>query len=419
MSRADIENRLKLAMGLDAASIGSSSIDRAVRNRMRDLGAADLDQYWNILCRSAVELQELIEAVVVPETWFFRDREAFNAMVSLLQQDLAHLSGASLRLLSLPCSTGEEPYSMAMALLDNGFAADRFKIDAVDISERALALARRGIYGQNSFRGAELEFRDRHFDAVPGGYRVRDDVRAQVTLRQGNLFADDFLPGSGMYTVVFCRNVLIYFDRATQDRAMSVLDRLMAEKGLLFVAPSETGLVMSHGYVSIKFPLAFGFRRGLATPPKVAAPREKPAPRVATPRTAPPPKRPAAPVAVGAPAPRKPEPVAAPPEGDIEQAERLADQGHLVEAAKLCNEVLRKQGPSARAFQLLGLVREATGNLPEAIQYYRKALYLDPSHQEVLVHLAYLLEKQGDAKGARLLRERAQRATGAVSRGRA
>src|SRR6185295_15015300 len=168
-----------------------------------------------------------------------------------------HPREGPLRLLSLPCSTGEEPYSMVMSLFDAGIPADAFRVDAVDISTRVIAQAGRGVYGKNSFRGKELAFRDRHFEPMVHGYRLNEAVRTPVHFQQGNLFAADFLPGAEIYDVVFCRNVLIYFDRSTQDRALRVLNRLLRDKGVLFVAPAETSLPASHGLVSTNEPLAF------------------------------------------------------------------------------------------------------------------------------------------------------------------
>ena len=106
--------------------------------------------------------------MVVTETWFFREKQPFAALVRLVIEEWlpAHPTGR-LRLLSVPCSSGEEPYSMAMALMDAGFPAARFEISAVDISARALAFAQRAIYGRNSFRGADLDFRTRHFRPCP------------------------------------------------------------------------------------------------------------------------------------------------------------------------------------------------------------------------------------------------------------
>ncbi|HSW13047.1 MAG TPA: protein-glutamate O-methyltransferase CheR, partial [Solimonas sp.] len=260
MNPAAFEQLLKQAMGLDAASIGTAMVERAVQERQAALGLADARAYWDCLQGSAAELQELIETVVVSETWFFRDREAFAALARLGHEEwLRRPEQEPQRLLSLPCSTGEEPYSMAMTLLDAGLPSAAFRIDAVDISARALARARRAIYGRNSFRGADLAFRERHFSEEPGGYQLGAAARTSVQLQQGNLLAPDFLPGAALYDVIFCRNVLIYFDRATQDRAIAVLQRLLKDRGTLFVGPAETGLLLDHQFVSSKWPLAFAF----------------------------------------------------------------------------------------------------------------------------------------------------------------
>jgi chemotaxis protein methyltransferase WspC len=415
MIRTEFEYLLKRTMGLDAAAIGSSAIERAVQVRRSACKLTDAQAYLDYVQASQTELQELIEAVVVLETWFFRDREAFVALARMICEDWlpAHATGV-LRLLSLPCSTGEEPYSMAMALLDAGFPASRFQIDAVDISERALALARRAEYGKSSFRGNDLGFRDRHFTAAQSGWRLSDAVRSQVRFQQGNLFSAGFLPGVEIHDVIFCRNVLIYFDRATQDRAVAVLLRLLTTKGVLFVGPSETGLLLSHEFVSAKVPLAFAFHKVAAVPARTAP---RPAGRN---------EHPSYPHLHNPPQPRfprlatgfkgRPRQIQAPadpklkPEAGIDEAALLADQGRLVEAEKSCQEHMRRLGASAQALFLMGLLRDAGGNLAEAAQYYRKALYLDHHHQEALAHLALLLGKQGDGAGARLLRNRISRA---------
>jgi len=406
MDIAAFEQLLKQAMGLEAASVGRSAVERAVQERQLAQGLPDTQAYWEHVRGSPAELQELIEAVVVSETWFFRDREAYAVLARIGHEEwLRRPAPDTLRLLSLPCSTGEEPYSMAMALLDAGVSSACFRIDAVDISTRALARARRAVYGRNSFRGTELAFRERHFVEEPGGYRLEEAVRAPVQLQQGNLLAPDFLPGRAIYDVIFCRNVLIYFDRATQDRAIAVLLRLLKDQGTLFVGPAETGLLLDHQFVSSKLPLAFAFRKPVAVTPPAAPPR-RPAPAAA----APPRAIPAAPRRKIAPSPAAPpRPATAPVASGLDAASRLADRGHLAEAAKLCEAQLREQGPSAPAFHLLGLIRDAAGNLADAMQCFRKALYLDPGHREALAHLALLLDKQGDAGGAGAMRQRLQR----------
>jgi chemotaxis protein methyltransferase WspC len=415
MALNDFEQLLKASIGLDAGSVGESSIERAVQERLSACALPDRHAYWERVRSSGSELQALIDEVIVPETWFFRDREAFALLASIGHEKWLRASADRvLRLLSLPSSTGEEPYSMAMALLDTGVPAERFRIDAVDVSARAIAQAERAVYGRNSFRGQDLTFRDRHFEATALGYRPSDSVRHQVRFRQGNVLAADFLPGLDLYDVIFCRNLLIYFDRATQDRAVIVLQRLLTSSGMLFVAPSETGLLLRHDFVSAKIPLAFAFRKsgaGCRDPRPPARPVRRSTPfRVASP----------APGRRESPPATREKLTAAPPllpsterragmQAGLDEAVRLADQGLLVEAATCCEQHVERYGPSANAFHLLGLVRDAAGDTTDASRYYRKALYLDPEHHETLVHLAFLVEQRGDRAGAQVLRNRARR----------
>ena len=388
----DLEILLHEAMGLDVASIGASAVERAVQVRMQACNRSDLQAYIALTRASEAELQQLIETIVVPETWFVRDPQAFSLLSRWACESwLPETPQGPLRLLSLPCSTGEEPYSMAMTLLEAGFPAGRLSIDAVDISERSLALARRAIYGKNSFRGTELAFRGHHFDETSAGWQLRESVQALVHFQQGNVFAEDFLPGTERYDAIFCRNVLIYFDRATQDRAIAVLQRLLARKGIIFVGPSETGLLLSHGFAAIKAPLAFAFRRA----DQAAAAKKQTSSAAASARVAPPPP------------PRSPKEMVL--SDGLDAAVELADAGLFADAAALCAEHVRKSGASARAFRLIAMIRAQAGDSDGAAANYRSALYLDPNDYEALIHLGLLLEKRGDASGAGVLFRRAKR----------
>ena len=406
---------LKQSIGLDADSIGLSAIERAVQARQLASDGCDRAAYWQQLRGSGAELQALIEAVVVPETWFFRDPEAFTVMARVAHERWLRAPETIVRLLSVPSSTGEEPYSLAMALLDAGVPADRFRIDAVDVSARVLTCAEQGSYGRNSFRGQNLTFRDRHFDASPHGHRLKDAVRRQVHFQQGNILAADFLPGVELYDVIFCRNLLIYFDRATQDRAIAVLQRLLKANGAVYVAPSETGALMSHDFESTKVPLAFAFHKRDAAP--ACAPKRQSI-RVAQ-RV--PVRAIRAVVARAAAAARPLErvPVQTKSDAGLSEAVQLGDLGRFAEAAERCDDHMRRHGPSAAVFHLNGLLCDSAGDAVAASSFYRKALYLDPAHYETLVHLAFLVERQGDLPGAKVLRDRALRhaqAAGAESR---
>ena len=417
MAGPDFEILLKGAMGLDASSLGPSAVARAVQSRQQACSLVDVHAYYLRVISDPAELQELVEAVVVPETWFFRDREAFVALADIAAGLLIADPMRKLRLLSLPCASGEEPYSMAIAMLDAGVDAQRFRIDAVDISHVAINAARRASYGVNSFRNTDLAFRDSHFRAHDGKWHPSDAVRDCVDFLHGNLFAPDFLPGQSQYDIILCRNVLIYFGADMQAQAIGILLRLLGPDGALFVGPSETGLLPRQKLASAQWPMAFAFRRQAPKPlgkvtgkftamPALATGAPATATRRATGggraaaaargRSAGKAGRPTPPIAHGKPS-------------GLAIGHALADQGRLAEAAAACEQHVRDEGASVQAYCLLGLIREAAGDKVAAAMLFRKALYLDPRHAESLAHLALLLERQGDVHGAHLLRKRLRR----------
>lgn len=424
MSLPAIERLLKETMGLNSASIGSSAINRAVQQRMRERAIEQPEEYHLRLRGSPAELQQLIDLVIVPETWFFRDRHPFIALARYARESWKQAGHSGpLRILSVPCSSGEEPYTIVMALLDAGLAYADFQVDAVDISEPNLHRARGGLYREHSFRGDDVGFRDRYFLRAEQGYLLQPDIRNQVRFHHANLLAPGFLSESPLFDVVFCRNLLIYFDRATQTQALQVLERLLHPHGLLFLGHAEAGVLAGRDFTSLEQPQSFAFVRGRKreTDDRTHADGARTLPsRRRTPATAPnePPKpKPfasvaPAPVETPPPVPGKRDDLETTTRSDLETATRLADEGHMVEAATLCEKHLQQQGPDAQAFYLLAIVRQAVGEPVEAEALLRKALYLDPGHYEALTHLAVLLEQRGDKANAELVRQRAQRSHG-------
>lgn len=402
---AQVEQLLKQLIGLEAESVGRSVIERATRQRMQALGVASDADYWLQVNRSSTEQQALVEAVVVPETWFFRYPESFVALVDLALKRKAALCGSRpLRVLSLPCSSGEEPYSIVMALLDAGFAPAAFQVEALDVSAKVVELARQGHYGRNSFRGQDLSFRERYFDATASGYQVQVRVRDRVKLRCGNLMDSHVLGGEAPFDFVFCRNLLIYFDRPTQHAVLDALQHLLHAEGTFFVGPAEASLLTQRGMQALGAPLTFAFQRAVAAPeskspaPRVAPAFVRPAPPLTLPRVRP--LKPAAPVV---------------PLDDAASAlakiVALADAGRSAEALRECERYLLEFGPSADTYYWMGLLNDIAGQGDAAQGYYRKALYLEPEHVESLVHLAALLAARGDHEGAKRLQQRASRAS--------
>ena len=415
MSIALIETMLRDAIGLDPESIGRAGIERAMVERQRHCGLDNPGRYWEYLTSSPVEQQSLIDAVIVPETWFFRDREAFIALAQLVLERLRQDRPDKLRLLSVPCASGEEAYSMAMTLLDAGVAPDRFTIDALDVSLQQIERARAGVYGKGSFRGDNSGSRERHFQPVDGRFRIGEAARNQVQFHHRNLLARDLALPSRSYDVIWCRNLLIYFDRPTQDAAIGILGPLLAPNGLFFIGSSESGVIPHDTFESVRLPMAFAFRKRadpvVPRPAADAASASRPGAHVRRPRPKPErlmlasPPPPLRRVEI-APAPATP---TANPAAELKEARELADAGRFEEAAERCDSVLRRHGPSPEALYLQALVREARGQERLAEEGYRKVLYLDPRHVEALTHLWLMVDRQGRASDAQMLRERLRR----------
>ncbi len=403
MNVAPVEAWLSAHTGLVADKLGPGQVARIARARLRETGCADASAYVALLATSLAEQLLFIEAIVVTETWFFRDRGALEGLVRQVTSRWAtrHPSGA-FRVLSVPCSSGEEPYSIAMALALATWPTARLQIDAVDISREHLARGSEGVYRKNSFRGADLAFRETFFDLVAAEtWRVRDAVRAPVRFQEANLLGDDFTVGRPLYDAIFCRNLLIYFDPPVQTRAFATLMRLLADDGLLAVGPAEAVLALEHGFSPVPGESMFLFQKAVAKPKSEPVTLAPPRARVRVTPAARPPAAKAdvakrmADVAI----------VLSP----LEKLRAFADTGRLREAAQLGEALLRDAGANVEVCYLIAVVADAAGEKRRAEEFYRKTLYLNPQHAESLAHLALLLEKKGDTAGGAALRARTAR----------
>lgn len=440
-------------------TVSKSASDRAIRERMEFTGEVNREHYLATLTQE--ELTELVELVVVPESWLFRDAQAFLVTVEFVRERLAlRQPGAAarpVRILSVPCAGGEEPYSIAMALSDAGVPRSAFSIDAYDLSPGCVARARRGVYGRNAFRAQDLAFRERYFTSVGNDdYLISEAMREQVRFNQGNLLELD--TGRRRYDIIFCRNLLIYFDKPTTKAAIERLSALLADDGILFAGYAEVPSFTQHGFTPLPHRQAFGLKKDSpdnaqpapasatparmppgAFPPSFGAERRNTARPAALPfaavRTAatatatatattaattaatttatatrPAPAR-AGTTAAAAASLAKPAPSQARPSPAelLAKARALADRGESKEAAAACQAVLAAAPETAGAYFILGMLSEHAGQAAQAEEHWRRCIYLQPDHYEALCHLALLAEQSGNSSGAAAFKARAAR----------
>lgn len=375
MPVSDFESLLKQTVGLDATALGRAVIERAVSDRIAASGLHQWRDYLEHARSTEDELQALLDAVVLPENWFFRDRVAFESLGRLAVQCwLTASHGDYLRLLSVGCGSGEEPYSMVMELLDAGFPAERIRIDAIDISSQALARARQAVYGKESFRGNDLRFSERYFITGPEGFKLDAKVRQAVNFFRGNVLADTFLSGRGDYDFVFCRNLLFYFDAATRARVAGALHEALGKNGVAFVSSSEAELLTKPSFVPVEIPGAYAFLKAGKNQVRSATQTAR------TLRTQ-----------VMSPSPDKAGKAPKPQiRSALDLAMRLAERGQWADVRRLCEAYVRDHGDSAQALYLLGRARDVEGELEAARGFYDRAIKLHPEHTLATLRLAQL-----------------------------
>ncbi len=398
----ELELLLRQRIGLNPQSVSRHHIEDALRRRMSACHIQDVPNYLALLRGGTAEFQELIEHLVVAESWFFRDVQPFRFLEHFVtSQARPMLAPRPMRLLSVPCGTGEEPYSLAITLLNLGLDTNRFRVDGVDISKGVLRQAEDASYGALSFREREeviAGFRERFFRRSGARLLINDEVRAAVGFRIGNAIEPGFLHAEAPYDLIYCRNLLIYMEPDARRALLANLHRLLADDGALYVGHVEAGSVRAGAFGPYDAAFPFAFRRiGAAEEVKTPTPlgQRRRAKRVDR-------------VAITAPC-AAPDAEAPGPPRDFEAARQAADQGRLEDAAAQCLELLATQPPHADIYCLLGVVRQAQGEAEDAQKCFLKSLYLDPRHHEALVHLALLARQRGDESGALNYRRRADK----------
>ena len=224
-------------------------VSTALAGVFREYGISNVDQLvcllesQNTLGQRRALTQKVVEALLNNETYFFRDKPTFDQLPEVILPDLAR-KRADVRRLSIwcaGCSTGQEVHSVAMLFADNPERWHGWTIDILgtDISERAIEAARTGLYSQFEVqRGLGVIEMLRHFDETPAGWQIKKDTRKTVRFERHNVLAEP--PARARFDLILCRNVLLYFDPATREKAFARLATAISPAGYLMLGAGET-----------------------------------------------------------------------------------------------------------------------------------------------------------------------------------
>lgn len=223
-----------------------SILQTGLNQRMKEADYDNYEHYFNWVNRVPEGLAEwtrLVDSISVNETSFFRDPDAYNTVRNFLAEYLnSQTEKKSLNLWSLGCSTGEEAYSLAMVandVIDYLTRETLFGVVATDISRTALAIARKAEYSQRKLEMVPVAIRNKHFISTEHGtYKIKDELKKRVCFVPGNLIEMDKMPNMKM-DVIFCQNVLVYFQRHRKEQVLNSLVRHLNPGGVLVLGSGE------------------------------------------------------------------------------------------------------------------------------------------------------------------------------------
>ncbi len=199
------------------------------------------------------ELSDIMDVLTTNETYFFREAFQLKAFTEEIIPELKKIKGGKgdrvLRIWSAGCSTGEEPYTIAMLLLELGLVPQwKVEIIGTDISHRVLQHARKAVYGKTSFRVTDESYIKRYFHEQEDGFRVADEVKGLVTISHLNMFDQNRVALLGRMDVIFCRNVIIYFDQLAKRRVADAFYKSLADGGYLLLGHAESLMNISTAF---------------------------------------------------------------------------------------------------------------------------------------------------------------------------
>jgi chemotaxis protein methyltransferase CheR len=234
--------------GLNLTAAKHELVATRLGKKLRELNIPSYDAYYDLVVadRTGESLIALIDALTTNHTSFLREASHFDFLITRVLPGLR--KRASIDIWSAPCSTGEEPYSIAVTLLEQLGSPPKpaLRIRATEISTRALAVAKKGVYTADRLSALARPLVKRYFTpAGPGIFQVTAEVRRMIEFERANLIEPP--RGNRTFSAIFCRNMMIYFDKATQERVVTGLSQFLEPGGYLLIGHSESLMGVHHG----------------------------------------------------------------------------------------------------------------------------------------------------------------------------
>jgi chemotaxis protein methyltransferase CheR len=246
--------------GIHFTATNRSILESRLRESLRTKGIPTVRAYFDAISKDKEELKNFLDSITTNLTRFFRNQAHFDALEHFVVPELLKLKKGSnsLKIWSAGCSTGEEPYTIAMLMSEILPPPWKFEIVASDISLKCLMAGKDGFYSDSRIIGIPDAYLKKYFDKVDGGYQVHTDLMSKIRFDYHNLKNDS---GLRNLDIVFCRNVIIYFDEAAQKAVINRFWDSMASKSFLFIGHSESLFGMDTKFEFVKTQWATLYRK--------------------------------------------------------------------------------------------------------------------------------------------------------------
>jgi len=250
--------------GIFFTATNRSILESRLKEQLRVKSIPDVRTYFNTITKDKEELKLFLDSITTNLTRFFRNQAHFDALEKFVVPELMNIKRASgntvIKIWSAGCSTGEEPYTIAMLLTEILPAPWKFEIIASDISLKCLMTSKEGFYADSRIEGIPDAYLKKYFDKVEGGYKVHADLMSKIRFDYHNLKNDS---GFRNLDVVFCRNVIIYFDEVAQTAVINRFWDAMSSKSFLFIGHSESLFGMNTKFEFVKTQWATLYKKSM------------------------------------------------------------------------------------------------------------------------------------------------------------
>lgn len=246
-------------------------LESRLLKRVLHLKLSSYDEYFKLLSNgfnNKAELRYFYDTITINETFFFRNTGQLDAMVQKIIPEIIlnnqKAAKQKIRIWSAACSSGEEAYSVAIMLnefIKPKFPNITFEIIGTDINQTVLDTAVRGIYGDYAIRNIPIQYLKKYFKQIDGLYEFNIDLKSMVTFKNANLFDSNDMMLMNNFDLIFCANVLIYFDTTSKIKVVNQLYKSLNRGGYLFIGFSETLHGISKAFTVVSFPKTVGYKK--------------------------------------------------------------------------------------------------------------------------------------------------------------